>query len=128
LFSKGTPAIHWNPMNGPGPLRLTDALSFRSATYLEHNLKESTIFHRSYSNPPNALGSYWSRNKPSGPLQSIMDNALDRSWGNQATQVISIRVPPGQRIYEGISAPQQGLLGGGNQVFIQNVNPSWVIK
>ncbi len=119
---------HWNPLNGPGPLALRDALSFRSATYTAHFLQEPTILHRSYSDSAKALGSYWSRTKPSGPLQSTMDNALKSSWGNRATHTLTIKAPPGTLVYEGVVAPQGGLLGGGNQIFLEDINPLWVIK
>jgi len=33
-----------------------------------------------------------------------------------------------QTIYEGAAAAQGGLVGGGNQVYIPKVDPSWVVK
>jgi hypothetical protein len=42
--------------------------------------------------------------------------------------VAAIRVPAGTTIYEGFAAPQGGLVGGGSQVFIKNVDPSWIVK
>ena len=49
------------------------------------------------------------------------------SQGNSAEKVVKIRVPSGTRVFEGISAPQGGLLGGGSQVYLQDVNPAWII-
>lgn len=49
------------------------------------------------------------------------------AWGNTAINVVKTQVPSGIRIFEGVAAPQGGLVGGGNQVFIQNVNPSWIV-
>ena len=44
--------------------------------------------------------------------------------------MVSITVPKGGIIYDGIAAPQrnnvQDLPGGGNQVYIQMVDPSWI--
>jgi hypothetical protein len=31
-------------------------------------------------------------------------------------------------VYEGPAAAQRGLVGGGNQVYIEHVDPSWEIK
>jgi len=57
-----------------------------------------------------------------------MDLALDPSWGNTAERVTSIRVPAGTTIFEGFAAPQGSLLGGGSQVYIQNVDPGWILR
>ena len=41
---------------------------------------------------------------------------------------MKINVPAGTTIFEGVAASQgAGLLGGGNQIVIQNVNPDWVV-
>ena len=61
-------------------------------------------------------------------LQSVIDSALDPQWGNTAQNVARIRVPAGTTIYEGAAAAQRGLVGGGNQVFIPKVDPSWIVK
>jgi filamentous hemagglutinin len=73
------------------------------------------------------VGGYWTRTQPAGPLQSIIDSALNPQWGNTATNVAAIRVPAGTTIYEGAAAAQGGLVGGGSQVFIPNVNPAWLV-
>lgn len=74
------------------------------------------------------MGSYWTTTKPQGPLQSVIDSALDQNWGNTATNVATIKVPKGTTIYQGYAAPQGGLVGGGVQVYIPEVNPSWLVK
>jgi hypothetical protein len=61
-------------------------------------------------------------------LQSQFDLALKPEWGNAATGVAKIRVPAGQQIYEGAAAPQGALQGGGNQIFLRNVESSWLIE
>ncbi len=66
------------------------------------------------------------RVKPKDPLQSAIDSALDQNWGNTATRVVTARVPAGTKIYEGVAAAQRDLVGGGNQVFIPQVNPNWL--
>jgi hypothetical protein len=61
-----------------------------------------------------------------------MDSALNPAWGNTAEQVATIRVPAGATIYEGATESQAlssggSLLGGGNQVYIPRVDPSWLV-
>ncbi|VBB09670.1 Hypothetical protein LUCI_4968 [Lucifera butyrica] len=119
----------FGPLN-KGPLPEAVANSFRSATYSQKVLEEDIILYRVYGGKANELGSYWTRTKPGGPLQSIIDSALDQKWGNTATEVVQIRVPKGTTIFEGFAASQGGLVGGGNQVFIylERVDPSWLIR
>jgi hypothetical protein len=120
--------ISWNPLNGPGPLGINVALTFRSATYVERVTIEPMILYRSYGGRSPMIGPFWTATPPAGPLQSIIDMALNPAWGNNASKVVKIRVPVGTRIFEGATAPQGELLGGGSQVFIQKVDPSWIIK
>ncbi|HEX2082283.1 MAG TPA: hypothetical protein VHF86_02225, partial [Xanthomonadaceae bacterium] len=82
--------------------------------------------YRAISQDGNPTGSFWTAVKPKGPLQSVIDSALDQSWGNNATRVITAEVPAGTRIYEGASAAQRGLVGGGNQIYIPKVEESWI--
>ena len=123
---KSTP-VNWNPINGPGPLGNQVASTFRSATYTELTTSEATTLYRVYGGNSPQLGPYWTRTAPSGPLQSTIDSALNPAWGNTANNVVTIQVPTGTKIFEGVAAPQGGLLGGGNQVFIQTVNPTWIV-
>jgi RHS repeat-associated protein len=119
---------HWNPLNGPGPLGKQVAATFRSASYTESVTSEATTFYRVYGGKAGELGSYWTRTPPTGRLQSQIDSALLSQWGNTAQKVTRIQVPPGTKIFEGFAAPRGGLVGGGNQVFIPRVDPSWIVK
>jgi filamentous hemagglutinin len=56
-----------------------------------------------------------------------MDSALNPAWGNTAENVSTVIVPKGTTIFEGAAAPEGGLLGGGNQVYIPKVNPNWLV-
>ena len=67
-------------------------------------------------------------NKPQGPLQSVVDSALDQNWGNTATNISTIKVPAGTTFYEGYASAQGGLLGGGNQIYVEKVDVSWLVK
>ena len=118
---------HYGPLNkGPLPESLVD--TFRSGTYDEVILQSDTTLYRVYGGTAGKLGSFWTRTVPTGPLQAQIDLALKSEWGNTAENVVTINVPAGTTIFEGIVASQgNGLLGGANQVIIQNVNPNWVV-
>lgn len=117
----------YGPMNR-GPLPESLANTFRSGTYSEAVLEVDTTLYRVYGGSAGKLGSFWTRTQPTGPLQSQIDLALKPEWGNTAENVVKINVPAGTKIFEGVAASQgAGLLGGGNQIIIQNVNPDWVV-
>ncbi|WP_434148016.1 RHS repeat-associated core domain-containing protein [Methylocaldum gracile subsp. desertum] len=115
----------YSPIN-PGPLADDVANTFRSSTYTERTLSSDTTLYRVISDNGNSTGSYWTSVKPQGPLQSVIDSALDQNWGNTATRVVTSKVPEGTTIYEGAAAAQRGLVGGGNQIYIPKVNPNWI--
>ena len=117
--------VRHGPMN-PGPLADDIANTFRSGSYTARTLDQPTTLYRVIGDTGNPAGSYWTATRPQGPLQSVIDLALDQNWGNTATTVIRAQVPAGTRIYEGAAAAQRGLVGGGNQIYIPQVNPSWI--
>lgn len=132
-------SIRYTPnMLGPLPLQVRN--SFRSGTYTAKNLEQPLTLYRVIPEGKNLTGSYWTRVKPQGTQQVIMDLSLLSEWYinpqtkviDPLTKVIKIEVPTGTRIYEGLVAPQtsrvapHSLPGGGNQVYIPEVNPSWV--
>lgn len=107
-----------------GPISKKLANTFRSGTYDEVITTEPTILYRVIGDKGNPGGEFWTRRKPEGPLQSVIDSALDQNWGNTATTVVEMEVPTGTRMFEGVAERQSGLVGGGNQiVFDRNVNP-----
>ena len=118
-------AVRYGPMN-PGPLADDIANTFRSGSYTARTLDEPTTLYRVIGDNGNPTGSYWTSTKPKGPLQSVIDLALDQNWGNTATTLIRAQVPAGTRIYEGAAAAQRGLVGGGNQIYIPQVNSKWI--
>ena len=119
-------AIRYGPMSA-GPLPAAISNTFRSASYAEITLSEVTTLYRVYGGTAGQMGAFWTRTAPSGPLQSTIDLALNPQWGNTATKIARIQVPAGTTIFEGTAATQGGLLGGGNQVFIRNVDPAWIL-
>lgn len=126
VVAKG--GVSWNPLTGPGPLGEKVASTFRGASYTELTTTETTTLYRVWGGSAKEIGPYWTRTPPAGPVQSTIDSALNPAWGNTATNVTKIEVPAGVKIYEGAAAPQGGLVGGGNHVFIPKVDASWIIK
>jgi filamentous hemagglutinin family protein len=117
----------FNPIN-PGPLANSIAITFRSATYTERNLPSDQILYRVISEYGDPTGSFWTSVEPHGALQSVIDFSLDQNWGNTATRVVKARIPAGTKIYEGVTAPERGLVGGGNQIYIPKVDVKWIVR
>ncbi len=116
------------PLSETSPLNARIASSFRTATHSECVLDTDMVMHRVYSEPAAELGRYWTLDQPQGPLQAVIDFGLDQTWGNRATDVITIQVPRGTTVFVGVSAPQRGLVAGGTQVVIENVDPNWIVN
>jgi hypothetical protein len=111
------------------PLPPEIANTFRSGTCRKRITQQPIILYRSWGGSSGAIGSYWTRSPPRGPLQAVIDCALDQNWGNTATNLTKIRVPAGITIFEGFAAPQGGLVGGCNQVFLPTkIHPSWIVR
>lgn len=124
--------IRYDATNGPGPLGQKVAETFRGGSYTQEVLRQETTYYRAYGGSAGQVGSYWTTVRPSGPLQTTLDSALNPAWGNTAQNVATIRVPAGTTVYTGAAAPQSlagggQLLGGGPQVFIPNVSSSWLV-
>ncbi len=117
--------VQYNPLN-PGPLSREVADTFRSGTYSGRTLTQETTLYRVISDNGNPSGSYWTSVKPTGPLQAVSDYALDQKWGNRATRVVTATMPAGTVVYEGYAARQEGLPGGGIQIYVPKVNSDWI--
>ncbi len=127
LGGKVSSVIKYGPIN-QGPLANDIANTFRSASYEARILDRSEIVYRVIGKNGNPTGSFWTDKMPKGPIQSIIDFALDQLWDNNATRVIKARVPAGTTVYEGMAASQRGLVGGGKQIYIPKVNQKWIMK
>ena len=127
---EGASETRYTPAN-PGPLPQDVAETFTGGSYTEKVLTEDTTFYRTYGGKAGEVGRYMSRIPQNGGMQSQIDLALNPDWGNTATQVTEVVVPKGTVIYEGTAASQSinggagELLGGGNQVYIPEVDASW---
>jgi hypothetical protein len=122
----GIRPIRWNAANGPGPLGETVAKTFRGASYTERVTTEPIKLYRVYGGEASRISDYWTKTKPSGPVQATIDSSLDPLWGNTKQKWVEVTLPRGTKIFEGASAsirnPSSGvnLSGGGNQIFIPN--------
>jgi len=101
----------------------TPASTFRSGQYTEKVLDKDTTFHRAYGGKAGEMGQYMSSVKPTGPLQSTLDSALNPEWGNTANKIHTFTIPKGTTVYTGVVGPQGiagggALYGGGPQTFI----------
>jgi len=110
----------------PGPLAPEIASTFRSASYRARVLDEPLTVYRVIGDTGRAEGRYWTTLEPRGALQSVIDLAIDQNWRNPAIRVIRAEIPAGTSIYEGITAPQRGLVGGAVQIYIPRVDPGWL--
>ena len=119
----------------PCPLDEKTANTFRGGSYNETILGADTLLYRHYQQADRKFGapgerfSYWSRTRASG-TQAIIDRAIPVSrYGNRAEYVVTIRVPKGTRIYEGVARGlDKGAVGGGNQIVLERVRPHWQIS
>ena len=121
----------------PTPSGGSVADTFRSSSYFEVISNEPIKMYRVYGGKAGELAQYWSRTKPTGPLQAQLDAALLPDFCNTAVKWVEIEVPAGSKFFDGVASPQylqaQGrnvpagqLLGGGNQVYIPRVERSWI--
>jgi len=136
----------WTPADEAGPLTEGyPANTFRSGTYDEVVLAEDTVMYRVVTVDGKPNGGFWTREKPTGPLQSQLDSALLPEWKldpnvkgrqvtePQATHFVESIVPKGTVIYEGAAGhqvgsafPESSLVGGGQQVYVPVVPLKWV--
>lgn len=125
----------------PCPLPEKVAVTFNGGSYNELILGKDTVLYRVFHAPKFKFGdstkslSYWSRSDARG-TQAAIDSAIDvSSRGNTAERLAAIRVPKGTRVFEGetraaggrYGSPERGPVGGGNQVVVEDVKPTWEI-
>lgn len=132
----------WTPIDQPGPLGTGfPADTFRSMSYDEVLLRETTTLHRVIADGGNPRGLFWTMDTPTGPLESQLNLALKPEWNvstvdgftttlPQATQHVTADFPSGTTVFVGPTAPQistgvstggqvsipGSVLGGGEQV------------
>ncbi len=115
----------------------TVADTFRSSSYIANLTKTDVKLYRVYSEGMGDLGAFWSRVKPTGPMQATVDAAIHPNFNNNAAKWIEVTVPANELIYEGVAGAQKlkltnssavvEVLGGGNQVYMTKRIPrSWI--
>jgi hypothetical protein len=103
--------------------------TYRSGTYAAKETRETKAFYRVQGKPHQIgkdLKRFWTSEKPQGPTQSIIDSALKSNFENNATHWLKIEVPPGEIYYQGPAGPQGSMVGGGDQIFFENVPEKWL--
>jgi hypothetical protein len=136
----------WTPADEAGPLTEGyPANTFRSGTYDQVVLAQDTRMYRGVTPGGKPNGGFWTREKPTGPLQSQLDSALLPEWKldpnvrgrkvtePQATHFVESILPKGTVVYEGAAGhqvgsafPESSLVGGGPQVYVKVVPLKWV--
>ena len=99
-----------------------------AATFLQSTCSRSTLtapqtFYRYFSSDSNRKGRYLSTDQFRDSSEAIRKLALNQAWGNQAKRQLSVTLPAGTVIYQGVVAPQAPsdcYPGGGQQTFIEN--------
>ena len=97
------------------------AINFLDAKCSERVLAEPETFYRYYSQDQSKKGRYLTTDQYSLNTNVIKKLALNQEWGNQATTVMTVTLPEGTTVYEGIVGPQtpsECYPGGGQQTFI----------
>ena len=126
-------AKRYNPVE-MGPLPKEIAETFTGASYSEVTLTKDTVLYRVYGGDAGKVGRYLTDIPQNGGMQSQLDLALNPDWGNTAQYVTRVIVPEGTTIYVGTAASQTinagaGVLpGGGNQIFIPEVDALWFVN
>ena len=124
------PPKHYTAVDD-APLEKDVADNFEGGSYTQIVLPKRTVFYRVYGGEAKQVGRYMTRVRQNGGLQSQIDLALNPKWGNTAEHVTKVVVPKGTFIYEGKAALQPindgtgMLIGGGNQVYIREVEGKW---
>jgi hypothetical protein len=123
----GLPPRTWNLTTEPGPLGTGGvAQSFAGGQYSEFIIPEGGFGFNAYrvwggsatlEGGPN--GTYYSPFPEAGGLQSMIDNGINPSWGNNGGVVSCVNIAPGSTTYVGISASQGGAWVAGNiQIYV----------
>lgn len=114
------------PRPTPSPtcsLQANIAITFKDSQCREITLAAPKTYYRYYSGDNNRFGRYLSTDLYVRNVDAIRNLALKQEWGNHATMRLTVTVPAGTKVYEGVVAPQDPAscyVGGGQQTFIEN--------
>ena len=105
------------------PLPDNIAITFRDSKCKKVQLQMPQTFFRYYSSDTNKKGRYLTTEQYQTNVEVIKNLALKQAWGNRAEKMLSITLPAGTIVYQGIVAPQipaSCYPGGGQQTFIKD--------
>ena len=126
--------IEHGPLGDPNDLE-SKASTFRSGSYSQKVAETDIYIYRDYGGTARPDGRFWTPEPSKGPLQSQMDSAVLPEWGNTFENQAIMKIPKGTVYYEGAAASQTGtvgtnpsLLGGGTQIYLPDLDPTWIIK
>lgn len=105
------------------PLPAEISVTFLSSKCKKVKLLMPQTFFRYYSNDTNKKGRYLTTDQYQTNADVIANLALNQTWGNKAEKMLSVTLPAGTIIYQGIVAPQTPVScypGGGQQTFIED--------
>ncbi|MFM8275888.1 MAG: hypothetical protein ACKN89_02660 [Cyanobium sp.] len=105
------------------PLPQEIAATFLNATCTKATLPAAQTFYRYFSSPQNRYGRYLTTDRFSTNVEVISKLALNQAWGNKAERELSVTLPAGTVVYQGIVGPQTPTScypGGAQQTFIEN--------
>lgn len=113
----------------PGPLADNLASTFAGGRYTTVTLQNDTILYRAgTANQP--LGQFFSREPPTGILQTRIDKAILPEWPGGGTSPIdtsfTVKIPAGTQVHVGEVGTQSGFYIGGTQQIV--VSKPWTIN
>jgi hypothetical protein len=103
------------------PLPPDIAATFLDAKCIKTTLRMPQTFFRYYSDPKYNQGRYLTTDQFELNTAVIRRLALNQIWGNSAKKMLSVTLPAGTVVYQGIAGPQAPVScypGGGQQTYL----------
>ena len=105
------------------PLPQEIAATFANAACTKSTLPAAQTFYRYFHSPQNRYGRYLTTDRFTTNVEVIRKLALNQSWGNRAERELSVTLPAGTVVFQGVVGPQTPVAcypGGAQQTFIEN--------
>ena len=105
------------------PLPADIAITFLNSACKEVKLENAQDFYRYFGNNVSKYGRYLTSEQYKTNTEAIKKLALNQDWGNPASKKVTVTLPAGMTVYQGIAAPQNPATcypGGGQQTFIKD--------
>jgi hypothetical protein len=103
------------------PLPPDIAATFLGSKCIKVTLRMPQTFFRYYSDPKYSKGRYLTTDQFDLNTVVISRLALNQAWGNSAKKMLSVTLPAGTVVYQGIVGPQAPVYcypGGGQQTYL----------